>query len=340
MHSLTHRERIKRCFAFQEVDVAPFDLMEGTSWPQIDTYFQSRHGLASQEALLNALGCDVRWVFALSPHQAAAPGRDHFSDNKSQGLLQDIDTIHKLDRLFQPDPANRILPDFDRFADHYPHHARVFAPLWMPTFFNFCMDFGMEQALCHLLLEPELVQAYIERHTACTLEVLKRALDHGAARSCDFYWLGDDFASETSLILDPALWRTFFRPALEQQVRLAREAGLTVLFHSCGAVSDVYEDFIDMGIQAHCGVQTSAAGMDIDRLAADFGGRLVIYGGVDAQTTLIQQEPAGVQEEVRRNLAAFDSCGGYIVSNSHHTLPDMPPENIEAMARGAGRWTL
>jgi uroporphyrinogen decarboxylase len=102
-------------------------------------------------------------------------------------------------------------------------------------------------------------------------------------------------------------------------------------------VADVYPDFIDIGIDAHIGVQTSGKGMQIERLARDFGGKLVIFGGVDAQTTVVSSTPEQVKEQVRRNISAFENCGGYIVSNSHHGLPDIPGENILAMAKAAGR---
>ena len=127
------------------------------------------------------------------------------------------------------------------------------------------------------------------------------------------------------------------KPYLKAAFDIAKTAGMYTLFHSCGAVSDVYEDFIEIGIDSHIGVQTSGRGMEPERLARDFGGRLVIFGGVDAQTTLIECTPEEVEKETLRNIEAFARCGGYIVSNSHHGLPDMPGENLVAMAHAAGR---
>lgn len=337
MTQLSYRERVFRTFSFQTVDKVAFDLMENTVWPEISAYFSKAHGLNNVDEILDFLDCDFRWIFALSPFSQPVAGRDHFSDNQSQGLLADIDDVNQLDRLFNPNPDHRIIPDFRQFSDRYPHHARIFAPLWMPAFYNCCMDFGMENALCYLMTQPELIQAYVEKHSECTLSVLKHALEQGAAKYCDFYWIGDDFASETTLLMHPDIWRQIFKPSISKQVKLAREAGLMVLFHSCGAVSDVYEDFIEMGIQAHCGVQTSAYNMSIEQLASGYGGRFVVYGGVDAQTTLIQEQPAGVMDAVQRNMLAFEPYGGYVVSNAHHTLSDLPGENLVAMAKGAGR---
>jgi hypothetical protein len=113
---------------------------------------------------------------------------------------------------------------------------------------------------------------------------------------------------------------------------------MMVMFHSCGDVTTVYEDFIEMGINAHVGVQTSCPDMSAEELAQQIGGRLVIHGGVDAQTTLVKMDEGGVMDEVRRNIRAFSGCGGYVVSNSHHSMPDIGADKIVGMSRAAGRW--
>ncbi|HHW31856.1 MAG TPA: hypothetical protein GXX20_09335 [Clostridiaceae bacterium] len=334
---MTHRERVLRTFAFKEVDKVAFDLMENTSWPELDSFFAKEYGLYSTAEILDFLDCDFRWAFAKSPYTSGETGRDHFADNISVNLLKDVESVEELERLFHPNPDNRIIPDFAAIREQYPDHAIVFCPLWMPAFTNCCMDFGMEEALCKMYTSPEIIEAYVEIHTECALEVLRRGIEKGAAKYCDFYWIGDDFATERNLMLHPDMWRRFFKPSIEKQVRMAREAGLKVIFHSCGAVESIYEDLIEIGISAHCGVQTSAHNMDIENLARKYGGRFVIYGGVDAQTTLINFTPEEVEHEVRRNIKAFENCGDYIVSNSHHGMADMPGENLIAMARGAGR---
>ena len=81
--------------------------------------------------------------------------------------------------------------------------------------------------------------------------------------------------------------------------------------------------------------QTSAVGMDAPSIARDFGGKMAFYGGIDIQRLLTFGTPEETAAEVRANVRAFERCGGYIVANSHHTVPSFQGENIEAMCRAA-----
>jgi len=229
------------------------------------------------------------------------------------------------------------MPDFEAMRQMHPDKALVFCVSWTPFFSGACSLFGMQHAMITMLTEPELYHAFAIKQKEYLCEYIRLAIKAGAAEYCDFFWTGDDFAGERGLLLSPSDWRTLIKPYLREAFDVAKRAGMRTLFHSCGSVVDVYPDFIEIGIDSHIGVQTSARGMDVESLARDFGGRLVIFGGVDAQTTLVECAPEQVKEQVRRNIAAFENCGGYIVSNSHHTLPDIPGENILAMAKAAGR---
>lgn len=342
---MTARDRALSVFRYEPADRPCFDLMEGTVWDSIGYYFRKVHGLDTAEDVLDFLDCDFRWshlfekALTLPETEAAVKGLpgSNYSDVTGGYPLAGAATVADVDRLFNPDPYARPMPDFHAMRRAYPDKALVFCVAWTPFFSGACAQFGMERAMVAMLSEPELYHAFAIKQKEYLCEYIRLALKAGAAQCCDFFWTGDDFAMETGLILSPAHWRALVKPYLGEAVRIAKDAGMHTLFHSCGAVADVYPDFIDMGIDAHIGVQTSARGMDIERLARDFGGKIVVFGGVDAQTTLTACTPEQVEAEVRRNMRAFEHCGGYAVSNSHHGLPDIPGQNILAMARAAGR---
>jgi len=339
MKTMTHRERALKTFAFEPTDRPALDLMENCVWSELGDFFAKEYNLNTTEEILDFLDSDFRWSVTWPKKQSEEEEEERkYSVELEEGYLADVDSVAELDKKFNPDPERPIISDFKAMREKYPDHALIFCPGWMPAFYSACSDFGMTNALCKMAVEPEIIKAYVTKYCDYAVEVLRRGLRAGAAEYCDFYWMGDDFAGENSMMISPDMWRKLFKPAIAKQVQIARDAGLYVLFHSCGAVEPVYEDFIDMGINAHCGVQTSAKGMNIDLLAEKYGGRFVIYGGVDAQTTLIHGSPAEVEAAVRHNLHAFSKTGGYVVSNSHHGLPDIKGENIITMARAAARY--
>jgi len=78
-----------------------------------------------------------------------------------------------------------------------------------------------------------------------------------------------------------------------------------------------------------------AEGMDPESIARDFGGRMVFYGGLDVQNLLSFGSRDDVAREVRRNVSAFEHCGGYVVANSHHGEQSINGGNIVAMFEAA-----
>ena len=344
---MTGRERALNVFKFKQTDIPCFDLQEGTVWDSLGYYFYAEHGLDSVEDVWESLGCDFRWSHLFGGDTPKPLPKDksevkglsgtNYSDSTGGYLLSSAESAADVDRLFNPDPNARPLPDFKAMRQKYPDKALVFCVPWTPFFSGACSLFGMERAMVVMLTQPELYHAFAIKQKEYLCEYIRLAIRNGAAEYCDFFWTGDDFSMESGLILSPADWRRLIKPYLREAFGVAKGAGMHTLFHSCGSVSVLYPDFIEMGIDSHIGVQTSSKNMEIGRLAAEIGGKLVIFGGVDAQTTLVKCSPEQVGEQVRRNIAAFEDCGGYIVSNSHHGLPDIPGENIYAMAKAAGR---
>ncbi|MCP4399880.1 MAG: hypothetical protein GY801_21565 [bacterium] len=101
--------------------------------------------------------------------------------------------------------------------------------------------------------------------------------------------------------------------------------------HSCGAVSTLIEDFIDMGIDVLDPVQVAAKGMQPERLKQVYGERICFHGGIDTQNVLPFGSVAEVQADVRKTMKILGAAGGCIVSPVHHVEGDVPPQNLVAM---------
>ena len=81
-------------------------------------------------------------------------------------------------------------------------------------------------------------------------------------------------------------------------------------------------------------LQARARDMEAERLAGDFQGRLAFLGGIDAQALMTNGTPDQIRADVRRVKKLLGP--NLIVSPSHEAiLPNVPPENVQAMAEAA-----
>lgn len=120
----------------------------------------------------------------------------------------------------------------------------------------------------------------------------------------------DDWGSQTSLLISPAQWRRLFKPIYRRYCDMAHEAGKKVFFHSDGWILDIYEDLIEIGVDA---VNSQLFCMPIEEIGRRFRGRITFWGELDRQQSL----PFGTPEDVRRDVARVcraldDPRGGLI----------------------------
>jgi uroporphyrinogen decarboxylase len=338
---LNSRQRVIETLNFREVDRAPFDLMEGCIWQELLEFFQENFGLQNSDQVIEYLDPDFRWTFLeytgppleIQPKgEAELPGPA--SKKVVEGPLAKATSVKEIEAYPWQDPAWLGPADYAGARERWSEKALVFCPGWMPLFWNACELFGVEAAVVNMVEQPGLFEAVVERQHAYTMDILRRAAPV-AGLSCDLAWLGDDFAHQQNMMISPALWRKYIKPHLAEQVSLLRECGMMVLFHSCGAVRPVLPDLIEIGVNALLVFQTTARGMDARSIARDFGGHLGFYGGIDVQHLLSCGTPQQVKNTVEENIREFSGCSGYIVANSHHTLPSIKGENILAMCQAA-----
>jgi uroporphyrinogen decarboxylase len=123
----------------------------------------------------------------------------------------------------------------------------------------------------------------------------------------------------------------FIAPSIRRLSALAHQHGVKLMFHSCGAISQVIPDLIRAGVDIINPLQPSAAGMEPAALKRNFGGQVCFHGGIDIQYLLPLEKPDKVRKEVRRRCRILGEGGGYIMAPSHNLQPDIGTENILAM---------
>jgi uroporphyrinogen-III decarboxylase len=89
--------------------------------------------------------------------------------------------------------------------------------------------------------------------------------------------------------------------------------------------------FIQAGVDIYNPVQWTAARMDREEIAREFGGRIVFWGGgVNTQDTFSFGTPEEVRAEAGEAIRVFGGSSGYVLNPGHNVQADVPVSNILA----------
>jgi len=129
------------------------------------------------------------------------------------------------------------------------------------------------------------------------------------------------------------MYREFYKPYHKRlNDWIHQHTTWKVLYHTCGSIVDLLDDFSESGIDILNPVQCSAHGMDPAFLKRAYGDRFVFWGaGVDTQSTLPFGTPDQVYEQVRERIHILSPGGGFVFSAVHNIQNNVPPENMLAM---------
>ena len=190
----------------------------------------------------------------------------------------------------------------------------------------------MDNFLMDLIAEPEQVARLLDALVEIHLETLRQVCA-AVGDVVDICRFGDDLGTETGPFMAPAIYRTLFKPRhtlLCDYVH--RHSSMHTFLHSCGSIYSLLPDLIEAGFEIINPVQTACRDMDPARLKASFGHDVTFWGGgCDTRAVLNHGTPAQVRDDVHRRIDLLAPGGGFVFNPIHNILPDVPPENIEAM---------
>jgi uroporphyrinogen decarboxylase len=194
--------------------------------------------------------------------------------------------------------------------------------------------FRMDNYLLYMGMYPEAVLRFSEKLCAIHLTNLEKWLG-AVGEHIDIICFGDDLGSQNGPIISPSMYRDFIKPFHAAMWKRAPQlADVKVMLHCCGGIRSLLPDIIDAGMQIINPVQITCAGMDASGLKQDFGDRLVFWGGgCDTRQALPELAPEQIASHVAGQIGALNRDGGFVFQQVHNIMPDVPPENIEAMFR-------
>jgi len=203
------------------------------------------------------------------------------------------------------DRLNAVYADFPVFGGVCEAHEM----LWRIV--------GSENAMLWIGMYPDQVARFVGRIFEFSREIVRAQIKAGGGKLAGMVIWGDVAYTKT-MMFSPEFWRRHFKPGVAALVRESHDHGLPVIYHGCGNVNRIFEDFIEIGVDAYNPLEAKA-GLDVVDLRRRFGHRIGFCGNMD-----VLLWANGTREELRqavlRKLNA--AKGGGLIFQSDHSVPD------------------
>lgn len=337
---MTGRERVLRAINQQETDRIPIDFPGAT--PELWSSLKAALNVATNEEVYRLIGRDIRKLRGLD---YVGPKRFHMGeeadywgvsasaaqDGDSSGKcpLKNVSSVDDVEEYQWPSPndfSGELLAKEIETCDN----VAISAGLGCEIFHNFIWMCGFENALVFLQTEPAISAAILRRITDFWIGCARKALEIGRGR-IDIVDSYNDLGTQCDLLISPAIFRKLLKPEFKRLFDTIKEYDAKVFVHSCGSISRVIEDLIEIGCDILDPIQVSADAMDPKMLKENFGGRITFHGAIDTQHVMPEGTADDVRAEVRRITGILGKGGGYILSGSQNFEDDISVESILAM---------
>lgn len=224
--------------------------------------------------------------------------------------------------IFQPNPS----PFFAPLA--VPGDGRYRLGHWWFCLFERHWELrGMTNALMDYYIYPDEVHRLFRALTDFYVKIIERA---GKEAKCDGIMTSDDLGTQTGPFFSPDIFREFFKPYYAEMIDCAHAHGMEFWMHACGNVEPFIPEWIDIGLDVLHPIQKHT--MDEKKIAAQFGGQLTIFTGLDVQRVIPWGTPEDVRAEVRHLLDTFwrPGEGRCMLTAGNGINQDCPLESLDA----------
>ena len=180
---------------------------------------------------------------------------------------------------------------------------------------------------------PRILEEWFEYDLERGTREMELALHSGL----DYILFG---GSGTITLASPQLARKYALPALSRFSRLAREANIPTMLHSCGnsrVLADLLADGTDVGMLNP--LEPPPMGdVDLAEVKRTHGNRLALMGNLHTTDVMLRGSPERVQQEALDAMRVAGPGGGFILSTGDQCGRDTPDENLFAMVEAARKY--
>jgi uroporphyrinogen decarboxylase len=214
-----------------------------------------------------------------------------------------------------------------------PEGMRICVP--MPGVFENAMYLmGLQSFSYALHDQADLVEAICQRLGELVSVVATQVVTWD---NVGMLFQGDDMGFHSGTLVSPDVLRRYILPHHKKVAEVAHGAGKLFLFHSCGNVYKLMDDFINyVGIDAKHSFEDKI--LPVEEVYRRWGDRVAIMGGVDMDLL-----GRGTEEQVRaRTREVLEVCGikgaGYCLGTGNSVANYIPVQNYLAMLDEGRRW--
>ncbi len=270
--------------------------------------------------------------------------RKKFADPMPAFLKFETDTVEKMAAFQFDDPWDdrRYFSAGDNqiagVGDGFERNSRA----WVETVKSLHPDFPVYGSICEgqetlwriigsanvmlwIGLYPDEVGRFVERINEFVVEMTKAQIK-AASGLLDGMVIWGDVAYRRDMFFSPDYWRKYFKPGVKAIVDVCHAHGLPVIYHGCGNTQRIFEDFIEIGVDAYNPLEAKA-GFDVVDLRRRYGHCIAFCGNMDVIVWA-----HGSREELKRTvLTKLNAAkgGGYIFQSDHSVPNNVSGQNYD-----------
>ena len=311
---MNSKERVLAALDFEEPDRVPFNFWMDR---RLMAQYEQQYGEGWR---VRAFDADVVETFFNLAFPCSPTVEESGTAWVTEPLLKSLDDI---DSLRMPDATNdEVYSLIQKDIEAYPDRAIFVDTPGVLTVAHGIREYS--NILMDVYDSPDQLKELFGR--------ISDIMAEAAARACEMditaLYVMDDIAYRQGLLMSLPMLDEFVFPFNRKPIDAARKAGIPVLMHSCGRVTDAVDSFVEQGIRALNPLQPHLH--DLPAFKRKYHGKLAVYGALDNTYVIPDGTPEEVRAHVRETFEVLGEGGGLIFST--HDIPLCTPrENVEAM---------
>ncbi len=346
---MNSRERVHAALSRQVPDRVPVDL----SWGFTPPFYEKFRRITGETDYEKYFGIDTRLVL-FDETRNKTDYSSYFDDREVDGELTfnewgigsvrgQVKSLH-FERIVSPlkfadsvnDIADYPLPDYmEKYrwenlksrVESIQQEGIAASGLMATTLFETAWQIrGFEEFIMDMAAESDMAECILDRLMDMRISMAEKF----ALSGVDVLMLGDDVAMQTGMMINPDLWRKWFKPRMHKIISAAKyiKPDIHVFYHSDGNPGEIIDELIEIGINVLNPVQPEC--IDPAVVKEKYGDRLAFWGTMGVQSTLPFGTPDDVRREVKLRMETIGRNGGLLLGPAHMIEPEVPWENLVA----------